>query len=209
MHSDPTRASPAPADGSPADEPSDRELLERFRRGEQFAATALYLRYAPRLLALAESRRSAGLARRLDSEDIVQSVFRRFFRRARSGEYEVPVGAELWQLLLVIALNKIRAAESYHRAGKRDVAVTQTADDLGESPDAAGRSHGDSDPYLHLVVRDALERLPAELREVVQLRLQGYEMREIAEATGRPLRSVERQLQMARSQLKSLLGQDS
>ena len=65
----------------PANEPSDRELLQRFQNGEQLAATALYLRDAPRLLALAESRRSPGLAHRLDSEDIVQSVFRRFFRR--------------------------------------------------------------------------------------------------------------------------------
>jgi RNA polymerase sigma-70 factor (ECF subfamily) len=201
MNSDSTRVSP-----SPADEPSDRELLERFRGGDQFAATALYVRYAPRLLALAESRRSAGLAHRLDSEDIVQSVFRRFFRRARSGEYEVPVGAELWQLLLVIALNKIRAAEAYHRADKRDVGATTTADDLDQSADTAGRARGESDAYLDLVVRDALEQLPEPLREAVELRLQGYEVREIAECTGRPLRSVERLLQEARAKLKSLLN---
>jgi RNA polymerase sigma-70 factor (ECF subfamily) len=209
MHSDPTRAASAEADAAPADEPSDRELLERFRRGEQYAATALYVRYAPRLLALAESRRSAGLARRLDSEDIVQSVFRRFFRRARSGEYEVPVGAELWQLLLVIALNKIRAAEAYHRAGKRDVGATTAAGELEEPSEAARAARSESDAYLHLVVRDALERLPAELRQVVELRLQGYEVREMAQHTGRPLRTVERMLQAARAQLKNLLDRDS
>jgi RNA polymerase sigma-70 factor (ECF subfamily) len=206
MKPDPTRASAVPADGAPADEPSDHELLERFRRGEQFAATALYLRYAPRLLALAQARCSPGLAHRLGPEDIVQSVFGRFFRRAKSGGYEVPVGAELWNLLLVIALNKIRAAEAHHRAGKRDVATTATADGWDGSLDAA-RSQGDNDAYLHLVVSEALERLPAPLREVVELRLQGYEVREIAERTGRPLRTVERLLQAARTKLKRLLGQ--
>jgi RNA polymerase sigma-70 factor (ECF subfamily) len=191
---------PGSAEPPPADEPSDGELLERFRRGEQFAATVLYLRYAPRLLALAEARCSSGLTHRLDSEDIVQSVFGRFFRRARKGGYEVPVGAELWSLLLVIALNKIRAAEVYHRAGKRDVRATTTADRLNDAAPV------DGDPYLHVVVNEALERLDEPLRQTVELRLHGYEVREIAERTGRPLRTVERLLQEARAELKQLLG---
>src|SRR5262249_46892335 len=124
MTADPLAAAHAAAGDAPADEPSDREVLERFRRGEQFAPTALYLRHAPRLLALARGRCPSALPHRLDSEDIVQSVFGRFFRRARSGGYEVPAGSELWGLLLVIALNKIRAAEAFHRAGKRDVGAT-------------------------------------------------------------------------------------
>ncbi len=191
---------------SPADEPSDGELLERFRRGEQFAATVLYLRYAPRLLALAEARCSSGLAHRLDCEDIVQSVFGRFFRRARSGGYEVPVGAELWNLLLVIALNKIRAAEAYHRAGKRDIRATTTADGLEDSAEGIPRSQAPSDPALQLMVHEALERLDEPLRQAVELRLHGYEVREIAERTGRPQRTVERLLQEARAELKGLLG---
>ena len=206
MKSDSIPAPPAPADGTPADEPSDRELLERFRRGEQFAATALYMRYAPRLLALAEARRSPGLANRLDSEDIVQSVFGRFFRHAKSGDYEVPVGAELWKLLLVIALNKIRAAEAYHRAGKRDVGATATTDRLEESLDAGSRCDDGNGAYLHLVVSEAMERLEGPLREIVQLRLQGYEVREIAELTDRSARTVERLLKEARSELGSVLG---
>ena len=207
MTADPTTAARTRADDVPTDEPSDRDLLERFRRGEQFAATLLYLRYAPRLLALAQSRCSSALAHRLDSEDIVQSVFRRFFRRARSGGYEVPVGAELWRLLLVIALNKIRAAEAYHRAGKRDVGATAAADGLDESLGADGRRDDGNGAYLTLVVREALERLAAPLRQIVELRLQGYEVREIAELTGRSLRTVERLLKEARTELGGLLGQ--
>jgi RNA polymerase sigma-70 factor (ECF subfamily) len=202
MTADPTTATRA----ATADEPSDRELLERFRRGEQFAATLLYLRYAPRLLALAQSRCSPGLAHRLDSEDIVQSVFSRFFRRARSGDYKVPAGAELWKLLLVIALNKIRAAEAHHRAGKRDVGATATANGLEESLAAPAADDGNG-AYLSLVVSDALERLPDRLREIIELRLQGYEVREIAEMTERPLRSVERLLQEARAELRGSLGE--
>jgi RNA polymerase sigma-70 factor (ECF subfamily) len=204
MNADSSAARP-PTDELPTAEPSDRELLERFQNGDQFAATALYVRYAPRLLALARSRCSPGLAHRLDSEDIVQSVFRRFFRRAKSGGYEVPVGSELWKLLLVIALNKIRAAEAYHRAGKRDVGTTATTDGL-EDTLAAGTGGDDGNgAYLSLVVSEAMERLPPRLREIVQLRLQGYEVREIAERTDDSVRTVERLLQEARAELRNLL----
>ena len=96
----------------PLEESSDRSLLLRLRRGEQDAATQLYVRYAPRLRALVRARCSDRLAGRLEPDDIVQSVFRRFFRRVVQGGYEVPPGEELWGLLLVIALNKIRTEET-------------------------------------------------------------------------------------------------
>ena len=60
----------------------------------------------------------------VDAEEIVQSVFRTFFRRAAHGHYSVPDGEEMWKLLLVIALNKVRAAGAYHRAAKRDMRQT-------------------------------------------------------------------------------------
>jgi RNA polymerase sigma-70 factor (ECF subfamily) len=186
----------------PEDQRSDHELLERFRNGDEQAATALYVRYAPRLLALAASRCSPDLARRLDSEDIVQSVFGRFFRRARSGDYDVPVGQELWKLLLVIAMNRIRAAEAHHRAVKRDVGAT-AGGDLDQEP--GGSRGADDEAHLQLVVSDALERLPERHRELVELRLSGYEVGEIAEMTGRSRRTVERVLQEARAKLADLL----
>src|SRR4051794_30331946 len=84
--------------------PSDQSLLQRFRRGQDDAPTLLYLRYAERLRALAAKQSSPSLAARVDPEDIVQSVFRTFFRRAALGHYNVPDGEEIWKLLLVIAL---------------------------------------------------------------------------------------------------------
>src|SRR6478752_4543985 len=112
------------ADPSPVAELSDRSLLRRVQRGQADASTALFLRYAKRLHAIATSQSSEELARRVDPEDIVQSVFRTFFRRAAEGHYTVPDGEEIWKLLLVIALNKVRAAGAFHRAAKRDVRLT-------------------------------------------------------------------------------------
>ena len=63
------------------DEASDHSLVRRFRHGQEDAPTKLYIRYAQRLHALATKQTSNELARRVDPEDIVQSVFRTFFRR--------------------------------------------------------------------------------------------------------------------------------
>src|SRR5438132_11649012 len=109
---------------SPAGESSDRTLVHQFQEGSQAAATELYLRYANRVRALAQARCSTELAARLDADDIVQSVFRCFFQAARRGYYDVPAGEELWGILLVIALNKIRDARAFHTAAKRDVRLT-------------------------------------------------------------------------------------
>ncbi|HEV3082261.1 MAG TPA: ECF-type sigma factor, partial [Gemmataceae bacterium] len=106
------------------DEASDRSLVHQFQEGSQAAATELYLRYANRVRALAQARCSTELAARLDADDIVQSVFRCFFQAARRGYYDVPAGEELWGILLVIALNKIRDARAFHTAAKRDVRLT-------------------------------------------------------------------------------------
>ncbi|HEY1377013.1 MAG TPA: sigma-70 family RNA polymerase sigma factor, partial [Gemmataceae bacterium] len=66
-----------------------------------------------------------------------------------------------------------------------------------------------ADTFLRLVVRDTLERLPPAERQMLELRMEGYEVSEIADRVGRSKRTVERLLQQARTRLKSLLDEDS
>jgi RNA polymerase sigma-70 factor (ECF subfamily) len=119
-------AAPDPSPDQAGDPPAaiDASLLRLYQTGEQAAATELYRRYADRLLRLAAGQTGPDVAARADAEDIVQSVFRTFFRRAAFGEYELPAGDELWKLLLVIGLNKVRAVAGHHKAAKRDVRQT-------------------------------------------------------------------------------------
>src|SRR3954466_3833342 len=166
------RDGPAP-DATTA--PSDRSLLRRLRGGSEDAATQLYRRYAHRLRALARANTSAHLARRVDAEDIVQSVFRIFFTAASQGLYDVPAGEDLWKLLLVIALNKIRAEGVFHQAAKRDVRVTADLDPAAEPED--GEDFATS--FLRLVVKDTLERMTPVERQTLELRMEGYEVAEI------------------------------
>ena len=114
---------------------SDGSLLRLYRHGDQDAARLLYLRYAGRLRALAHSRTASDLAGRVDDDDIVQSVFGSFFRGVIRGAYDVPAGEELWNLFLVITLNKIRAKGEHHRAAKRDVRQTIGGDGVDRAQD--------------------------------------------------------------------------
>lgn len=178
---------------------SDRSLVRRLQGGDNDAATQIYLRYAKRLELLAQKRCAPDLRARFDAEDVVQSVFRTFFRRAERGEYVVPDGDELWKLLLVIAMNKIRANCVHHRAAKRDVRHTISGKAIEQS--ASGDETGLA--VLRMVVEQALEHLPAPYRQIVELRIEEYEVAEIAQRTGRAKRSVERFLQEFRKALSA------
>src|SRR3954447_16694670 len=151
----------APEADLPRETVSDRSLLRRLQHGQADASTELYLRYADRLRKLAASQSSPDLARRVDPEDIVQSVFRTFFRRANLGQYSVPDGEEIWKLLLVIGLNKVRATGAFHRAAKRDVRKTSGGESFDRAVEATpGGDDGAALAFLKLVVEEALTDLP-------------------------------------------------
>lgn len=186
---------------------SDGSLVRFLRAGDEDAATQIYVRYAHRLQALSRSQFDPALAGRLDENDIVQSVFRTFFRRVQAGAYDVPDGEELWKLFLVIGLNKIRKAAVHHRAAKRDVRATSGDVDpglmAGEPDEATSLS------ILRMTIEDAMNGLSAGQQDVIRLRIDGFEVAEIANQLGRSKRSVERILQSFREHVKELLKDDT
>jgi RNA polymerase sigma-70 factor (ECF subfamily) len=197
-----------PAAAAEGTAPSDRSLLRRFRGGQPDAATELYLRYAARLHALAAGQAAPDLAPRLDPDDIVQSVFRTFFRRAAKGQYEVPEGEDLWKLFMIIALHKVRSAATFHRAAKRDVRVTATG--LTDNPIGPDLAAPDELALatLRMVIDELLSALTPSMRRIVELRVEGYEVEEIAQRTQRSRRSVERALHEFRARLAPLIRED-
>lgn len=182
---------------------SDASLLVRFQAGEDDAPTALYSRYAQRLFEIAKMNVGDDLSARVDAEDIVQSVFRTFFRRVSDGQYLIPEGDELWKLLLVIALNKVRMVAEYHRAAKRDVSHTKPIGDKHDFESA------DSTEILQMTIDDILETLPPVNQQIVHLRIDGFEIAEITSRVAVSRRTVERVLQSFRSKLRGALDVDS
>lgn len=196
----PLQTDPTPT--TPESEASDHSLLHLYRQGKQEAASELYRRYSQRLRALAHAQLSANLGTRVEVDDIVQSVFGSFFRGVHGALYDVPAGEVLWKLLLVIALHKIRNHGTYHQADKRDVRRTVSTDDTIA---AAHSDDGAAQAFLQMVVEDALSRLSPNHRQMVELRMEGFSVEEIAGKTERARRTVERTLQQARAKLGKLL----
>lgn len=189
-----------PPTGESAVQRSDGSLLRRYQEGEEAAATALYQRYAARLRALAREYCASSFAGRFDADDVVQSVFRAFFQGARRQTYTVPPSGELWGLLMVLALNKIRNLVSHHRAGKRAVHQTTALSEIESN--LALASNDEAAGFLRLVLDEHLAGLPESNRCIIQLRIEGYAVAEIAGRTGRSRRTVERVLQEFRARLR-------
>jgi RNA polymerase sigma factor (sigma-70 family) len=182
-------------------------LLERFREGDDLAAEALFSRYFERLTSLARSRLSVRLASRTDPEDIVMSVYRSFFVGARMGRFTLSRGGDLWRLLASITKHKLLRQARHHGAERRSVDVeTQLA------PDDDGRFAGrplDPGPEDAVALADELEWVLAQfdpfVRRVLELRLQGAQLAEIARDTARSERTVRRVLGQVRELLAGRL----
>ena len=174
-------------------------LLERFQAGEEAAATEIFERFAQRLAALVQSRLSKKLARRLDAEDVVMSAYRSFFVRARSGHFSLDEPGDLWRLLAQITLNKLYRSAEWHNAARRTPAREQAG--LLELGNRA--ADAESSPELAVVVADQLEflmsQLPPATCRVLELRLQGHDVDEIAAMIGRSPRTIRRQLEAIRA----------
>jgi len=190
-----------------ATEPSDQSLLRKLQNGDQQAATTFYRRYARRLHALVQSQCSPELARVVEPEELVQSVFGTFFARASKGHYHAPDGKDLWGLLLVIILNKIRSKRAFYTAAKRDGRKTILTEDLDrmmrdkQADEVAAH-------FLHMVIDETLEDAPSAHLAIMQYRLQGHEVAEIAALTQRSKRTIERVLQDFRARLAKVLQAD-
>jgi RNA polymerase sigma factor (sigma-70 family) len=182
-------------------------LLAQWRAGNQQAAEKLFQRYADRLIALARSRLSAKLSQRVDAEDVVQSAYRSFFADAQAGRYEVQRGGDLWRLLVTITLHKLNKQAERHSAGKRAVNREQhfaTEDSLlGIQSDLLAR---DGSPLEAIALADEVEAimrgLSAAHRKVLELRLQGYNLDEIADKLQCSQRTVIRVLDRIKQQLE-------
>ncbi len=188
-------------------------LVEQYRQGDQDAAGLLFARYVGRLTSLAHSRLSAKLARRIDAEDVVQSAYRSFFIRAREGQYTLHQSGDLWRLLAVITMNKLRRKVEHHTAGKRQVDQEQNEGGVEGRPLCHEAVTREPSPAETLAVLEEIELLTRGLTDVqkkmVELRLQGYLIEEIAVEVARSERTVRRVLDKVKLCLEQRLEESS
>lgn len=186
------------------------ELLARWRDGDQSAAAELVARYSERLLAVVRGRLSEKLARRLDPEDVLQSAYRSFFAGARDDRYVLAKAGDLWALLVAITLHKLHHQVARHTAGRRSVEAEEAADLVDRHGERLARQPS---PDEAAAVVDELRWLMAGLtvqaRTVLEMRLQGADVAEIAAATQRSERLVRRVLSQVREKLEQRYQESS
>jgi RNA polymerase sigma-70 factor (ECF subfamily) len=170
-------------------EVEDRDLIKRASKGEVDAFNALVSRWEKRvfnyLLKL--------LNRREDAQDVAQEVFLKAYQNLR--RLEDPARFASW--LFRIAHNE--AYSLLRKARPEDEFVMELAG-------------GDTLRRLYptetaLAVASALERLSADQREVVVLKVyQGFKFEEIADVLDEPVSTVKSRLYTAMDLLKDVLA---
>jgi RNA polymerase sigma factor (sigma-70 family) len=187
----------------PVDAPTPvAELVGRLRGGDPRAADEIFARYAQRLTCLAGQQLSRKLAARLDGADVVQSVFRTFFRRSAAGEFRIDTSDELWRLLVQITLQKARAYGRQHTAGLRDVAAEAPGGGAELLMKAVAHDPGPEEAAALIdQIEELLRGLPALYRVLLELRLAGHSVSDIATRLGISRRTVHRGLNLLQQRL--------
>ncbi len=143
--------------------------------------------YTRRLLELARRHLRDRVRRRVDLEDVVQSVYRSFFRRLNEGQFSFEDSLDVWRLLAAMTFHKARNAVKFHQRHRRDVRLDVPLD-TGDTPSgpAAGAMEDTPDRHDLEMLFDCLEQLLAQLpenhRDIVLLRLDGPPIERIAPA---------------------------
>ena len=190
-------------------ERSFADLMGRLRAGDEDAAAQIFHRVAPQLIALARSRLSPRVRQKVDPEDVLQSVFRSFFTRHADGQLELEGWDSLWGLLTVITLRKCGKQYEHFCAGRRDIhreaAASPSPDGSATGWELAGR---DPMPVAAVLLAELVEQLMRPLgrrdRDILSLRLQGYQVVEISSQVGCTERTVQRVLGRIRERLEGL-----
>ncbi|MCA9009944.1 MAG: protein kinase [Planctomycetaceae bacterium] len=175
---------------------------------EPDAASKLFHRYLARLCRLAQTRLGARIARRLDAEDVVMSAYRSFFINARAGRFWIQESGDLWALLAKITLRKLYRSIEHHSAEMRSVFREVQSTDAYHPHEWVISEQPAVEQAVALAdeVESVLRKLPLQHRRVVELRLQGEFMGDIAKDVGLSERTVRRILAEIETQLRQQQG---
>lgn len=176
----------------------DVDLVTAARGGDLDAFEALVRRHQSRIVGLARS--FTGNA--ADADDLAQDVFVRVYRSL--GQFR---GESLFRTWLYrIALNVLRSHHA-RRGRQQPVWGDSGAGEGGVFDPPADAPTIEQTLLRREAIQRALAALPEDLREAVVLRdVHGLDYRDIAEATGAPMGTVESRIFRARQRLRTALA---
>jgi RNA polymerase sigma-70 factor (ECF subfamily) len=178
---------------------ADRGLVDAAAAGSREAFDELVLRYQGSVLNLVRAM-TGGDA---DAEDLAQEAFVRAWRSI--GAFRSESTFRTW--VFGIAINLVRTHRGKRSRLRRLFWSPATTDTSTDPLERASVQDGIEAPFaMREVIDRALATLPDDMRAAVVLRdVQGLEYREIAEALGLPIGTVESRIFRARQRLRPLL----
>jgi RNA polymerase sigma-70 factor (ECF subfamily) len=187
------------------DGPGEQRLVERLRAGDDDAFEELVRSHAGRMLAVA--RRF--LRSEEDARDAVQDAFLSAFRSIERFEGQARLSTWLHRIVVNAALMKLRTRRRKPEKLIEDLLPGFLED--GHLAQPASEWQPLSDEMLMAretreLVRDAIEQLPENHRNVLMLRdIEGFDTEETAELMGISTNAVKTRLHRARQALRGLL----
>ncbi|MBN2452295.1 MAG: sigma-70 family RNA polymerase sigma factor [Lentisphaeria bacterium] len=188
---------------------ADRELIEKFKNGEQWAFESLVDKYSGRAYQIAYGV----LGNREDAEEVAQDVFIRIHRALPKFRGDSEFTTWMYRIAMNLARNKYRWNKS--RGGQRNVSMDAPIDG---SDDANGRRFDVTEPGLSPDVRTTLdelerqageemEKLPELYRQALVLRnVEELNYEDIADLLGCKLGTIKSRIARAREELRKRLA---
>ncbi len=161
---------------------SDKEIIIKIKNGELDYFEKVVKKYTDVIHRYIRAK----LFDKGESEDLVQNTFLSFYKAIQRFDQERPILPYLYQ----IAKNELKM---YYRSHKQTVTLNDDMRIVDESEEVY-RDNYDS----------LLKTVPAEHRRILELLIQGYSYKEIAQSVKRPLNTVKTMIHRIRLQMKNL-----
>ena len=161
-------------------------FVKRIHSGDEQAARDLIKEFEPEVRRAARVRLTDSRLRRLvDSIDICQSVFGRFFKGVSAGDFELDSSDQLLAVLTTMTRNRII---DLHRAQSAQKRRPTEAGQPGFVPDPGELADELSGPRSNAIAREQLEQVRSRLDEdearLVEIRTGGSSWQEVASELG-------------------------
>ncbi|MHB8571381.1 MAG: RNA polymerase sigma factor [Candidatus Dormibacteria bacterium] len=186
--------------GTPADDPTDLQLLRDFLGGRSAAFTEMFDRHHRSVYGLA--LRITG--DRLAAEDVAQETFLSLLRSApRMDDESFRISAWIHKVASNLSYDQLRARSRFPEAPAAEPDLPDPVERVPESRESFEPERAFEGRELRRRIWEVSQRLPENYRLVLQMReLQGLSYRTIAEALGVSESAVETLLYRARVRFK-------
>jgi RNA polymerase sigma-70 factor, ECF subfamily len=177
---------------------SDERLIEAVAGGDRAAFETLYDRYSPAVFGLALRT----LRDREVAEEAVQEIFWRVWQRAKSFDRSRSFAPWLFGIAHNYCIDELRR----RRARPQSVYEDDEHPILSAIPDDADVSEAALQTEQRRIVGDALQQLPDEQRQALELAyFGGLTQQEIASRLGNPLGTIKTRMRLGLQKLRSIL----